>query len=477
MLVAFYFGDSFRADVYNAAFVIPNMFILFLITGMKSAFVPSYINAIEKQRERHHFSQVMKSTFFFSVLVSLAGALLAPVYIPVVYGGFTEEGTQIAIVVSAILFGSIGFVGMNAVLEAYFDSQNKFALSVVSQIVVILSSIAATILFADTIGVYAIAWGYLLGTFLSLLLKLIFFVPKGTFTLRAKFDWSEIKSFYIIFIPVAITVAVGQVNLAIDGIFASYFQEGAVTYITYAKNLVHFPQAIIGVTIGTIIFPMLSRAQATNNTALFKQGIERGIMTMTFFLLPAIGGMMWLMPNIIELLFQRGAFTASATSATTVVAYFYVGSVVFFSLQAILNQGFYALQKGRLILAVGLVSILVNVLLNFVFTQIMGSYNGIPLASSVMAFFYFAASFYIFVKLIGGMNYKPMLVELSKILTAVVIMLGVLFLVKPVTSSSSALIEMIAAGVLGAIIFVLFSKILKISSFSFILNELRNRKK
>ncbi|MDG5471571.1 murein biosynthesis integral membrane protein MurJ [Jeotgalibacillus sp. ET6] len=475
MTVAFYFGDSFAAGAYFAAFTIPNMVILFLNTGMKNALVPTYISALEKENGTYHLSQVMKGTLIVSFVFSLLGAVLAPFYIPLLYPNFSSDATEISILVAIIFFASIVAVGMNSVLEAFFDANNRFAISVVSQIVVILSSILSAVLFADQIGIYSLAIGYAAGTVLSLLLKTLFFIDKGTYTLKGKFDWLEIKSFYIVFIPVAFTVMIGQINLTVDYIFAGRFEESVITYINNAKNLVHFPQAIIGVTIGTIIFPLLSKAQSTNNKELFKTGIQRGLSAMSLILLPAVAGMMWLMPNIIELVYLRGEFSEAAAAATTAVAYFYVGSVLFFSLQTVLNKGFYAMQKGHVILKIGAISILLNIVLNYILTETMNSYNGIPLASSLMAFIYFVVSYFIFTNLIGRSGQRKMLADLIKIIIAVAIMIGVLSLLRMSVSTLPNIAEIMLSAVVGALVYLGAVFLLKVSTFTFLISAIRKR--
>lgn len=475
MVVAFYFGDSFAAGAYFAAFNIPNMVILFLNTGMKNALVPSYINALENQNGKHHLSQVMKGTLIVSIAFSIIGAAFSPLYVPLLYPNFSDQAIEIATIVAIIFFASIVAVGMNSVLEAYFDANNRFAISVVSQIIVILTSIVSAVLFAESIGVYSLAIGYAAGTVLSLVVKTLFFIQKGTYSLRGKFDWKEIKSFYLIFIPVAVTVMIGQINLTVDYVFAGRFQEGVITYINNAKNLVHFPQAIIGVTIGTIIFPLLSKAQATKSDKMFQNGIQKGLSAMCLVLFPAIAGMMWLMPTIIELLYQRGAFSESASMATTNVAYFYAGSVLFFSLQTVLNKGFYALQKGHLILKIGAVSVLLNALFNYILTEAMDSYYGIPLASSVMALFYFFVSYFIFVRLVGKSFQKELFIDTVKIVMAVMIMLGVLLVIKSFTDSLPAVAEIVAVGFVGAVTYLVSVIVLKVPTFKFLIANIRKK--
>ncbi|HEX6923351.1 MAG TPA: murein biosynthesis integral membrane protein MurJ [Bacillales bacterium] len=477
IVIAYFFGDSYVAGAYLAAFVIPNMFILFMVTGMKNAFVPSYIDALQQQRGSYHLGQIFKGTALVSLAIAVLGAVTAPVYIPLLYPDFGKDATQIAVGVAVIYFCSVVFVGMNAVLEGFFDARSQFSLSIVSQIIVIFGAILSAIFFAPEIGPYSLAVGYLAGAVLSLLFKAVLLRREKTaIQLKGKMDWLGIKKFYVIFIPVGLTVAVGKINLLVDNIFASYFQEGVVTYINYARTLTQFPTAIFGVTIGTIIFPFISKATAKKDWDLFRYGIEKGLTTMFFILLPAVTGMMLLMPNIIELLYERGAFTHEATLSTSEVAYFYFGSVVFFSIQDVMNKGFYSLKKGYMITILGISAIVLNIIFNYLFTLWMG-YQGIPLASSVMALFYVGGSLMIFLKLVKGMELKKVGFEYAKVCLAVLVMAGAVLAVKPYLDSFGDLVIILLISILGAVVYALCAFVLRVEALPFLLKKFFGGKK
>lgn len=450
VVIAYYFGDSYQAGAFLAAFTIPNMLILFFTTGMKNALVPSYIESLKQKRGEYHLNHVFTGTILIGLVISVVGALSSRYVIPLMYPEFSPEATELAIVTMAIFFTAIFFVGMNAVLEAFFDAENKFALSITSQIIVVVSSILGMVLFVDQFGIYSMAYGYVAGAIISLLFKLLLLWSRRLPKVRWNLDFGEVKQFYIIFVPVALTVAVGQINLTVDNIFAGFFSESTISYINYARHLVQFPQAMFGVTIGTIIFPLLSKAKAENDQRLFKRGMEQGLMTMFFILAPALAGMMFLMPHIVEVLFERGEFLSEATQSTVYVAYMYAGSVLFFSLHNVVNKGFYSLKKGHLILMIGSMAIVLNAILNYVFTKWMG-YLGIPLASSVMAALYVGASFLIFLKLVGGLNLKRVGLEWVKILSATAIMMVLVLLAYPLINAMPSLLVIGIVAVIGAI--------------------------
>ncbi|QTN00820.1 murein biosynthesis integral membrane protein MurJ [Sediminibacillus dalangtanensis] len=476
MVIAYYFGDSYQADAFLAAFIIPNMLFLFMTNGMKNTLVPSYLEAAANGRENSHLSQVFKVTAVGGTIAAVLGMLLSPYLIPLLYTEFSEQATRVAIWVSVWLMGALVFVGLNAVLEAYLDARQRFSTSAASQIIVIAAMITSAFLFAESAGPYALAAGYLAGTIVSLLFKLILAVPKQAIRLKEKINTSEIKHFYRLFLPVALTVMVGQINLAVDNIFAGYFPEGTVTYINYAKNLVHFPQAIFGVTIATLVFPALAKAQAIRNQVQFKQTMVQGLNLMYLLVLPAITGMMILMPQIIELLYERGAFTHQATLATSQAAYYYFGSVLFFSLNTMINKGFYSVKQGKLIMKIGAVSVVLNLLFNYLFTKTLG-FVGIPLASSVVGLLYAATGFVLFLKLVKGLPLSMLAGEFAKITAATGIMAAVIIPLSRVVTDWPVLLHIIMIALVGAVLFIGTAWLLKTHSLQYLTGSLRSKTK
>nr|WP_019416223.1 murein biosynthesis integral membrane protein MurJ [Paenisporosarcina sp. TG20] len=461
IVLAYYFGDSDQAEAFWTAFILPNIFILLFSMGMKDSFIPSYYKYQKEEKGSFFFSQIFKGTLIVGITISILGIVLSPFILGTIYPEFSEEKHQLNVLVAIIFFSSIMFVSVNSLYEGYLDSVNKFSISVTSQVIVILSSILGGILFAEKIGVTSMAYGYLVGTILSLLFKRIFFIPKDVHAINEKLDLSTLKSFSLIFVPVAITVMVGQINLIVDNVFAGFFQGGAISYLNYAKNLVHFPQAIIGVTIGTIIFPMLSKAVVNKEESQFLKSIERGLLLTLFIILPAVAGMLWLIDDIIKLVFERGAFDRQATLSTATVAYYYVGSVIFFSLQNIINKAFYAKNKGSVILKISLFSIALNLVLNYAFIKIFNTYLGIPLASSIMALTYFILNLIVFHRTLGHLNYPLLMIESSKVLLNTLIMVFVLWLINPFIHSLTTILYLILSSIIGIVVYTIMSLITK----------------
>lgn len=415
IVIAYYFGDTYQADAFLTAFVLVNMFILFFNNGMRNAFIPSYSKERIRGDDRAFLSTIVIGTFSISSLLSILLLLLTNLLIPLFY---LDHTTLIIQLISILLVALVG-VAVNSVLEAYLEANQTYAIAALSQLIVLIVMIATTYIYNQKLGVFALAYGYVIGVIMSFIYKLFYIYPKWPKKTGLKIK--KVFLFYVNYIPIALTVMIGQINLAIDIYFANRFGEGVVTYLNYAKNLVHLPQALIATTVGTLIFPLVSAATAEKNKSLFIKTIRQGQNVIFFFLIPAIAGMITLLPEIIALVYQRGAFTTEATLSTARVAYFYIGSVFFYSSNTLINFGLYSLNKERKVMWVGLTSVALNGILNFILTEIIG-YIGIPLASSLIGAFYAITLYNMFVKEIGTVYRRESYHVIFRILLASIIM-------------------------------------------------------
>lgn len=289
---------------------------------------------------------------------------------------------------------------------------------------------------------------------------------------KQKADWGEIKQFYWIFIPVGLTIAVGQINLTVNTLFGSRMGEGVVSNLNYAFRLVNIPQAIFGVTIATIIYPLLAKAKSDGDKGAFKLGMERGLSMMFMFLAPTVIGMLILMEPIVRLVYERGAFTEEATALTSEYALFYMGSVFFYSIQAVVAKGFYTLEKGHYMMRIGMISVVVNIISNWILSQIMGP-SGLALSASVVGLIYSVITFTTLFKISNGFNLKYIGIEYVKMIVATGLMFGVLtWLSRYFTPDVGGDIVYLAVMILvGALVYFVGLYVLKTTSLKQVLSR------
>jgi putative peptidoglycan lipid II flippase len=472
LVIAHYFGASYIVDAYNAAMIIPNAFILFMLTGMKDAFVPSYIKFEKAGKGKEHLTNIVKGTFWIGLAISILGAVLAPVYFPVMYPEFSENAIQLGIWTAALYFITVFLVGINAIYEGYFDAKGKYSFATFSQTVVVLCTIGSTIFLHKWIGGYSLAVGYLAGTIISFLIKFIYLKPRHFINWNQKLDKKETFTYYKIFLPVGLTIMVGQINLTVNFLFAGQFGEGVISYLNYAFRLVSIPQAIFGVTTATIIYPILAKAMAGNNHDMFKRGIEKGLNMMILLLAPTLVIMMILMQEVIQIVYERGAFSRQATIATSEVALYYIGSVLFYSMQVIIAKGFYTLEKGHLILRIGFLSVIMNVIFSYLFSNWIG-YKGLALSSSVVGFVYTLLCFIILYRIADGFNLRFLGKEYAKIIIATIPAGIIVYFIKglPAFESMNVYVGVPLISLIGVVIYLPILILLKSDPLTMILKR------
>lgn len=467
LVISGLYGDSYQADAYFSAMVIPNAIILFMLTGMKDAFLPSYYKYDSLGKGYAHLTNIVKGTFWISLLISILGVLVSPLLIELLYPDFAkyDQGTEIAVWTAGIYFLSIFIVGINAVYEGYFDAQKKFSFSTFSQTIVSLSTIVFALLWHERYGIYSVAIGYFIGTFLSFLIKVVYLTPQRFLHWRQKSDWKEISLFYKIFLPVGITIAVGQINLMVNMLFASRMGEGVVSNLNYAFRLVTIPQALFGVTIATIIYPSLAKARSTSDMNQFNRGIEKGLTYMFLMIAPSVAGMMILMEPLVRIVYERGAFTEETTLLTSQYALYYMGSVLFYSIQAVVAKGFYTLEKGSSFMRIGLFSILLNIVSNYIFSIWMGP-EGLALSASLVGMIYSCLTFTTLHRIAGGFQLKYLGSEYLKITVATSVMVVILLLLKAniMVAVNNDWIVILIMAIIGAALYFVMLRLTKSSA-------------
>lgn len=127
------------------------------------------------------------------------------------------------------------------------------------------------------------------------------------------------------------------------------------------------------------------------------------------------------MDELVELVYQRGKFTATSTSTVASYSILYIGSTFFYSIQAVIAKGFYTLEKGHYMMRIGVLSIVLNIVSNWIFSQQFGA-QGIAISASIVALIYSLITFTTFWKLVGGLNRRYLLKNTLQVVIATVMM-------------------------------------------------------
>jgi putative peptidoglycan lipid II flippase len=162
-------------------------------------------------------------------------------------------------------------------------------------------------------------------------------------------------------------VSIGQISLLINGIFASFLVTGSVSWLYYADRLMEFPTGVLGVALGTILLPSLSKSFAEHTAEEYSRLLDWGLRLTLLLALPAALALAILAVPLIATLFHHGAFGRHDVAMTSHALIAYSLGLVGLILVKVLAPGFYARQNIKTPVKIGILTLAATQVMNLAF--------------------------------------------------------------------------------------------------------------
>lgn len=393
-LIARVFGAGMVSDAFIVAFKIPNLLRRISAEGAFSqAFVP-ILAEYKSQRtfaETHGLiNQVATWMGLILVGVTLLGMLAAPFIVAVIAPGFTADQAKMQLTVELlrITFPYIFFISLVSMAGGVLNTYNKFGIPAFTPVWLNVAMIGAVLFFADRFAepIKALAWAVFFGGFLQLVFQIPFLKQIG---LLPKFELKRpdgsydggVKRILRLMGPAVLGVSVAQISLIINTIFASFLVTGSVSWLYYADRLMEFPSGVLGVALGTILLPSLSKAYASQDHKEYSQLLDWGLRLTFLLAAPSAVALAVLSAPLVVALFHYGKFTGLDVLMTQQALIAYSVGLLGLILVKILAPGFYARQNIKTPVKIGVFTLVVTQLMNLLFVFGLGlNHAGLALA-------------------------------------------------------------------------------------------------
>lgn len=313
-----YFGISYTADAFNAAFRIPNVLQNLFGEGVLSAsFIPVYARLLaegdEEEADRVAGAIFAILALTMSVLV-LLGVLSAPLLIGAIAPGFHGAKRELTIHLVRILFPSIGLLVLSAWCLGILNSHRKFFLSYTAPVIASLAQIATMIAFRHqprSALAVTLAWGSVAGSGLQFGVQ-VPTVLRLTRKLRPRLDTASAHVREIIrnFGPVFVSRGVVQISAYVDSLLASLLGDGPVAALFTAQTLNALPVSLFGMAVSAAELPAMSSAlgDEAQVAAYLRRRLDSGLRQIAFFVVPSAMAFLALGDVVTGALFENGAF-------------------------------------------------------------------------------------------------------------------------------------------------------------------------
>ncbi|MCK1758639.1 murein biosynthesis integral membrane protein MurJ [Bradyrhizobium sp. 137] len=323
-LIAALLGTGAVADAFLAAFQLVNVVRRLLSEGaLNAALVPAWLRVRDRDDETAAAAfagRVLGTVCAALVAISIGIAVLMPLIITVIAPGFLGSGTlDLAVQNARLMLPYLAFAGPVTVLMGLLNAQGRFALTAFSPLlfnIALIAAIAALLLWhADAaLAGWMLAATVGIAGLLQLLMLLSQRSARLATPLRVSFD-KEMRAFFAKAIPGMIASS-GPQWLIVAGAIIASATPSAVSWLYFANRLVELPLGIVGVAMGTVLVPELTRAVGSGDHVAVAHAESRALELATGLAVPATFGLIVLADPIVRLLFEHGAFSADDSAAT-----------------------------------------------------------------------------------------------------------------------------------------------------------------
>ena len=327
-MLAALLGTGPVADAFLAAFQLVNIVRRLLTEGaLNAALVPTWLRLRDTEgagAAAAFAGRVLGSVSAALVIVTLVIGLSMPLVMRVLAPGFAGTDTlQLAIDDARLMLPYLAFAGPATVMLALASAQGRFGLTAFSPLlfnIALIAVMAVLVVARQEAGVVATLLAATIG--IAGLLQLLILTLRrrdadAATPLRVSFD-AEMRGFFARALPAMIANS-GPQLLAVTGAIIASSSPSAVSWLYFANRLIELPLGIVGVAMGTVLVPELTRALRSGGKADVAHAESRGLELAVGLALPAMLGLIVLAQPIARLLFEHGAFTAADAAATAEV--------------------------------------------------------------------------------------------------------------------------------------------------------------
>jgi putative peptidoglycan lipid II flippase len=396
VLIASYFGANAWTDAYNAALRIPNFFRrLFAEGAFSQAFVPilaEYKNQQGHEATKTLIDQVSTVLLWALLLMTGIGVAGAPIFVYMFASGFASNPAKFeaTVVMTRIMFPYIGFISLVALASGILNTYKNFKIPAFTPVLLNLSTIAGTVVLSPYLEqpIYALAIAVFVGGVLQLALQVPALIKIGMFPSFHFNPFFALRQDGVRRVlrqmgPAVLAVSATQISILINSTWASYLQDGSISWLASADRLMEFPTAMLGVALGTILLPSLSKANLDQDKTEYSALLDWGLRLTCLLAFPAAVALLTMPEALTATLFHNGKYDANAVQMTSyAVAAYGVGlsGLIFVK---ILAPAFYAKQDIRTPVKIAILVLIATQVMNLIFVPLFGKIGHIGLALSV----------------------------------------------------------------------------------------------
>ena len=391
LVVAWNFGTGDELDAFLIALLVPSFIISVIADSFNAALIPTYIQ-VQEQKGKGAAQRLFAGTIVWSLgLLSIAAILMvvtAPLYLSVIATGFSQEKLNLTFQLLYALAPVIILSGIVTIWSAVLNAGERFALAALCPIITPGISVIFLLLFKSW-GIFSLVAGLVCGIVLEIII-LGAALKRQDVSVRPGwygFD-AHLRQVAGQYAPtVAGAVLICSAGL-VDQSMAAMLSPGSVAALSYGNRLIASPISLMSIALSTAVIPYFAKMAACGDWVGLRSTFMHYLRLIFMITLPLTGLFIVFSQPLVQIFFQRGAFTAKDTQLVAQIQVFSALQIPFYTANIFVVRLITSMRLNYILMWVSAFNLLINIILNYVFMQWLGV-KGIALSTSCVYVFSF----------------------------------------------------------------------------------------
>lgn len=477
---AYFYGTGNIATAFVMAQTIPVFIFNFIQMGITTGYIPSYNRILKKDGKEaaHKFtSNLGNVAVVIAIILVIIIEIFAGPIVKLFAPGFDAETFNLTVQFTRITSISIIASALACVYKSYLNARNNFIVPNLQGFVMNTFIIIALAVSFYTKKPILLA----VGLCFAIAIQYVIYIPavkasRFNYTRGIDFKDSNLREMLVLALPVIFGVAIYQINILIDKSLSSLILQNGPTILDYATRLNDFVNGIVIVSIGTVVYPQLSKQSANHDMKSFKDTILSSLSMISVLVIPAMVGLIIFSSPIVKLVFERGQFTPEDTLITSQCLQLYAIGLIGVAVRDIISKSFYAMKDTKTPTKNSVLMVIVNVGASIGFSYLMGI-KGLALGTAIASIFGAVVLTLKLRKKIGAFkNVRKTIVEILKMTIASAVMgAGSYFVFTLLSKTLSSSLSLLIAILVAVIIYAFMVLILRVEEIRLLIMGFRKK--
>lgn len=418
MLLAKYFGTGDVVDAYVMAQSIPNILFGGVLVSFSASFLPLFSKRYEssgREVANQYTSRILMILFVLSSMIACFGICFSDQITALMANGLNDNAKQITSSFVKFTFGYTFFAATAGIYSNYLHYQGIFTRQILGdyiQNIFFISFIWIAYYYGNNLLILGLFFGYM-----GRVLYLRFLAGRHYFKFSFSFngmlsDLNEVKKYAI---PIFIGTTANEINTYVDRVLAAKLDSGSISALNYATQLSAVFMELTITILATVIFPRLAQAFNTNAIESYRNYVKRGFVLCAMIAVPLSLGSIVFSQEVIELIFERGAFVSESTLVTGQAFMFYSIGAFSLAINTFMAKVFYSAGDTKTPMVCAFIGVIINIIGDILLVESMKA-NGLALATSIANIVNSALLLIRYSKINNGLFAKEEIQDLVKII-------------------------------------------------------------